>query len=180
MVGRVEAIMDELIDATGDRFAIDVMVVWSGNELVGSRGEVWPNESWDEVHGARGNIREIASGIQQAIRVLAAIRGRPRAGFVSVVLGNNAPVYHPPVAFNELNKHFATEARRLGVHTLDIKQPSTALSSRIYGICGTVTKQSLDWTLLRKGDPSSVVGSHNGPVLLQPEKGCREVSIRPE
>ena len=89
LVGRVEAIMDELIEATGDRFAaIDVMVVWSGNELVGSRGvfvnpdpycrEVRPDESWDEVHGAQGNIREIAGGIQRAFRVLAAIRRRPR------------------------------------------------------------------------------------------------------
>ena len=133
LVGRVEAIMDELVDATGNRFAaIDVIVVWSGNELVGSRGvfvnpdpycrEVWPNESWDEVHGARGNIREITSGTQQALRVLAAIRRRPRSGFVSIVLGNNAPVYHLPAAFNELNEHFAAEARQLGVHTLDIKQ----------------------------------------------------------
>ena len=38
------------------------------------------------------------------------------------MLGNNAPVYHLPAAFNELNEHFAAEARRLGVHTLDIKQ----------------------------------------------------------
>ena len=121
LVGRVEAIMDELIEATGDRFAaIDVMVVWSGNELVGSRGvfvnpdpycrEVRPDESWDEVHGAQGNIREIAGGIQRAFRVLAAIRRRPRAGFVSIVLGNNAPIYHLPIAFNELNEHFAAEA----------------------------------------------------------------------
>ena len=75
LVGRVEAIMDELIEATGNRLAaIDVMVVWSGNELVGSKGvfcnpdpycrEVWPNETWDEVHGAQGDIRQIASGIQ--------------------------------------------------------------------------------------------------------------------
>ncbi|CAE7587882.1 unnamed protein product, partial [Symbiodinium pilosum] len=57
-----------------------------------------------------------------ALRVLAAIRRRPRSGFVSIVLGNNAPVYHLPAAFNELNEHFAAEARQLGVHTLDIKQ----------------------------------------------------------
>ena len=118
LVGRVEAIMDELIDATGNRFAaIDVMV----NELVGSRGvfvnpdpyrrEVWPNESWDEVHGAQGNIREIASGIQRALRVLAAIRKRPRSGFVSIVLGNNAPVYHLHAAFNDLNEHFCSRGQ---------------------------------------------------------------------
>ena len=31
-------------------------------------------------------------------------------------------VYHLPAAFNDLNEYFAGEARRLGVHTLDIKQ----------------------------------------------------------
>ena len=133
LVGRVEAIMDELIEATGNRLAaIDVMVVWSGNELVGSRGvfcnpdpycrEVWPNETWDEVHGAQGDIRQIASGIQRALRVLAGIRNRPRSGFVSIVLGNNAPIYYLPKAFDTLNEFFSEEARKMGLHTLDLRQ----------------------------------------------------------
>ena len=101
-------------------------VVGSGNELVGQSRPIlsrnMPDESWDEAHGAQGDIREIASGTQRALRVLAGIRNRPRSGFVSIVLGNNAPVYHLPAAFNDLNEYFAGEARRLSVHTLDIKQ----------------------------------------------------------
>ena len=97
LVGRVEVIMDEIVDATGNRFAaIDVMVVWSGNELVGSQGVFC---SPDPIAGrivawrVMGDIRSISSGILRALRVLAGIWHRPRSGFVSVVLGSSHPGY---------------------------------------------------------------------------------------
>ena len=74
LVGRAESLMDEILDATGNRFA--AADVWSGNELVGSRGvfcnpdpycrETWPGESWDGVRGARGDTRDISSGVLRA------------------------------------------------------------------------------------------------------------------
>ena len=121
-----------MIEATGNRLAaIDIMVIWSGKELVGSQGifcnpdpycrDLWPGQSWDKVHGAMGDIRNIASGILRAMRLLGGIRS-PRAGFVSMVLGNNAAVYYLPATFDRLNEFYAEEARKLGIHTLDVRQ----------------------------------------------------------
>ena len=43
-------------------------------------------------------------------------------GFVSMVLGNNAAVYYLPATFDRLNEFYAEEARKLGIHSLDVRQ----------------------------------------------------------
>ena len=76
--------MDTLLEGAGSDVQVDTLIIWSSNELVGPTGvftnpgpfnwELYPGETWDDVHAARGDIRAIASGIRRAIRLLGGIR----------------------------------------------------------------------------------------------------------
>ncbi len=132
LVGKVEQLLDTLVEAAGSAIQCDVVVVWSSNELVGPEGvftdpspwnrELYPGETWDEVHGARGNIRDIASGVRRALRLLGEIRSRPNVGFVSLACAPEAKLYSMPEQFNDLTAYFASEARRQGVHTFSLSR----------------------------------------------------------
>ena len=122
--------------------------MWSGNELMGSTGvfcnlipyccEVWPNKSWDEVHGARADITSHSSGILRAIRALAAIKSRPSSGFISLVLGKNAPMHFLPTALNHLNPFYSEEALKGALFWAILQQdPGTEKSSHSFCLRGS-------------------------------------------
>ena len=73
-------------------------------------------QAWDEIHGARGDIRNINGEILRAIRALAGIKSQPRSGFVTWVSGNNASLYYLLAAFNDLNAFFLLRRGREAGH----------------------------------------------------------------
>ena len=136
LVGRVEVIMDEIVDATGNRFA--AMVVWSGNELVGSQGVFC---SPDPIAG----------------RIGLASHGRHSQHLEWDFASAQSPRWHLasptvwlcqccawkqclPIAFNDLNEYFAGEARQYGIHTLDIKQMLDRAEFKDHCIFGKVMR----------------------------------------
>ena len=110
--------------------------------------EVWPNESWDEVHGARGNIREIASGTQRTLRVLASITRRSRSGSSVLCLET---MHRSIASLLPSISSMSTLQRRPGdlVCTPSTSSSSSiTLNSKICGVCGIVQSREVQVLLL--------------------------------